>query len=299
MRFYSELRRLNARSRIRLALSARPLYGYKVILDYHGRIPEEYVFLGKGGTASLRALEWLEKSCVQRANHIFAVSEKLQQYLQERYRVEASRLSVIPCCADGGAFRWDPDRREALRAQLGLANKFVCTHVGSFFEWYEPELLLKAFKSVQNSVPAAHLLVLTSDVSAAEAFLSSRLPREAFSTATAPHRDVPSFLNASDLGFLLLRPSPNIKTSSPAKFSEYLNCGLPVMITAEVGDFSELVGRTGSGTVVNRNAEFDPSILSKVVHDRTGIANRCESAGRHLTWAAHTQTWEEIVSKLT
>src|SRR5689334_2962119 len=48
-----------------LALSQRWRYGYKVVLDYHGRIPEEYVFLGKGGAGSRRLLELLERWCVR------------------------------------------------------------------------------------------------------------------------------------------------------------------------------------------------------------------------------------------
>jgi len=64
LRFYSQLARLSRKGPIRvvhahnlystaLALSARPFYGYKVLLDYHGRIPEEYVYLGKGGERSI------------------------------------------------------------------------------------------------------------------------------------------------------------------------------------------------------------------------------------------------------
>src|SRR6202040_1196364 len=63
LRFYPEMARLGRQKPIAqvhapnlysaaLAISARPLYKYNIVLDYHGRIPEEYVSLGKGGESA-------------------------------------------------------------------------------------------------------------------------------------------------------------------------------------------------------------------------------------------------------
>ena len=120
---------------------------------------------------------------------------------------------------------------------MKLDGKLVCTHVGSFFEWYDHELLLNLFAGIQRDVADAHLLVLTSATEKTREYLSRRLPAESFTVMNAPHDEIPPLLNASDVGFLLLRSSPNIETCSPTKFSEYLSCGLPVVITPQVGDF--------------------------------------------------------------
>src|SRR5207247_1075812 len=82
--FYRELSHIARRKPIKLihahnlysaalALSCRRRYGYKVVLDYHGRIPEEYVFLGKGGSVSRKALEILERWCIKSSDHVIAV----------------------------------------------------------------------------------------------------------------------------------------------------------------------------------------------------------------------------------
>ena len=256
LEFYPALSRLAAQRPIRLvhahnlysaalALSARWRYGYKVVLDYHGRIPEEYVYLGKGGETSRRLLELLERWCVKSSDHVVTVSHKLAGYVEQRYRIPGNKISVIPCCADENTFSWDAAHREDMRRSMNLSGKFVCTHVGSFFEWYDPDMLVSVFQQIQNHVNA-HLLVITSEVERTTAFLGSRLRPGTFLVRYAAHEEVPALLNASDIGFLFLRPSPNIKTSSPVKFAEYLNCGLPVLITPEVGDYSEFVTRTGS-----------------------------------------------------
>ncbi len=306
LQFYPTLSRLAAQKPIRLvhahnlysaalALSVRWRYGYKIVLDYHGRIPEEYVYLGKGGESSRRALELLERWCVKSSDHVVTVSNKLAGYIEQRYRIPENKISVIPCCADENIFSWDAVRRAEMRRSMNLSGKFVCTHVGSFFEWYDPDMLVSIFQQIQNHVDA-HLLVITSEVERATDYLGSRLRPGTFMVRYAAHEEVPALLNASDIGFLFLRPSPNIKTSSPVKFAEYLNCGLPVLITPEVGDYSEFVTRMGVGAVVEHKGRLDTSIVDRVIREREELASRCTTAGRTLTWQAMSVTWSQIVA---
>jgi glycosyltransferase involved in cell wall biosynthesis len=305
--FYRALTRINRQDRIRLvhahnlysaalAISARPRYGYKVVLDLHGRIPEEYVYLGKGGRASRRLLEALERWCVMRSDHVVAVSHKLSDYLASRYRRAQKKISVIPCCVDESLFKWDIERREVVRRSMNLSDKFVCVHLGSFFEWYDPEMISRVFQQIQSR-KNAHLLVITGDAEKTRSYLSARLPDSAFTVRSAAHEEVPGLLNASDLGLLLLRSSPNIKTSSPAKFAEYLNSGLPVFITPDVGDFSEMIAREGVGTVVGSAAGMhELSFADRVSAQRAQVAAACVAAGRQLTWQAFSASWSKIVA---
>ena len=182
-----------------------------------------------------------------------------------------------------------------MRRSLNLSGKFVCTHLGSFFEWYDPDMVVSVFQQIRKHADA-QLLVITSDQDKAVSYLASRLPPETFSVRHAAHEEVPGLLNASDLGFLLLKSSPNIKTSSPAKFAEYLNCGLPVLITPEVGDFSELVAARGLGAIVTTSDTFDTSIVDRVSATRMQVAEECRTAGRPLTWQAFSTTWSKIAS---
>jgi glycosyltransferase involved in cell wall biosynthesis len=310
MRFYADVARLSRQAPIRLvhahnlysaalALSARLLHGYKVILDYHGRIPEEYVFLGKGGRPSRKVLEHLERWAVRHADHIIVVSARLREYLQETYSIPPGKLSVIPCCADPRLFRYQPELREETRRKLHLHDRFVCTHLGSFFEWYEPEFLIKVFKQIQEAVSGiAHLLIVTAESVRTNTYLSRHLDPPTFTVITATHEDVPALLNASDLGFLLLRSSRNIRTSSPVKFAEYLNCGVPVMITPEVGDYSELVQTSGTGIVLRPDQNIGPDLAQWLRHPREQQAEKCTAAGRAITWDSFRGIWTGALNRI-
>jgi glycosyltransferase involved in cell wall biosynthesis len=260
-----------------------------VVLDYHGRIPEEYVFLGKGGDRARRILEMLEEWVICNANHVIVVSRALGRYVRNRYGTTASKISVIPCCADSNLFHFDVELRDRTRMELGLADRLICTHLGSFFESSEDDMLVQAFQSIRKRYPIAHLLAVTPGKEAAQRFLAGHLPSGAFTVTSAAHERVPALLNASDLGFLLLRASPNIETSSPAKFAEYLNSGVPVIITGGVGDFSSLVRHRKLGEVIDKPTVSD-RLIQAVLHSRSDIAERCVQGGRELTWQFQRDT---------
>jgi hypothetical protein len=105
-------------------------------------------------------------------------------------------------------------------------------------------------------------------------------------------------LAASDLGFLLLRSTANIEVASPSKFSEYLNSGLPVLITPRVGDFSALIAATGAGAIVSDEGVFDVSVVDQIAESRERSAQRAVEAGRTLTWDAFRPTWNSIIEAL-
>jgi len=280
-----------------LALCARKRHGYKVLLDYHGRVPEEYVHLGKGGRMSRKILELLEAWCVKRSDHVIVVSEKLAAYLIERYQVSPQRISLIPCCTDGSTFNWDHNRRDEVRKSIRCTDKFVCTHLGSFFEWYDPDLLVDVFRQIAGQIDA-HLLVVTNETGKTTAYLGNHFPPDRFTVCSATHEEVPALLNASDLGLLLLRPSSNISTSSPVKFAEYLNCGLPVLITGAVGDYSMMISREGIGAIVANDNSFDSKVIRNIQSQRTKVALHCQSVGRQLTWDAFVPSWSRMLSHL-
>jgi glycosyltransferase involved in cell wall biosynthesis len=280
-----------------LALSCRWKYGYKVILDYHGRIPEEYVFLGKGGALSRKMLEALERWCVNHSDHVIAVSEKLAEYLIHRYHIPPQKVSTIPCCTDPSIFSWDAFRRQTVRHSMNFGEKVVCTHLGSFSEWYDPDLLLNAYNRI-SAQTKAHLLIVTGDTQKAVSYLSRKLSPDRFTVRSAEHSEVPGLLNASDIGLLLLRESPNIRTSSPVKFAEYLNCGLPVLISDAVGDYSLMSAQQDVGAIVANDNSFDMNIVSRIRNHRQDVALHCEAVGRHLTWGAFSDKWRRMLSEI-
>ena len=70
-------------------------------------------------------------------------------------------------------------------------------------------------------------------------------------------RDVPGFLSAADAGIALYRPGISRLGTSPVKVSEYLACGLPVIVNSGIGDTDQLVQQHRVGALVQRFQEAD------------------------------------------
>ena len=60
---------------------------------------------------------------------------------------------------------------------------------------------------------------------------------------------------AADYGLLIRENSFTNQVASPVKFAEYLCCGLPVIISERLGDYSEFVEKNGCGYIIKDNVQ--------------------------------------------
>jgi glycosyltransferase involved in cell wall biosynthesis len=81
--------------------------------------------------------------------------------------------------------------------------------------------------------------------------------------------DVPSWLSASDAGIAFYRPGISRLGTSPVKVSEYLACGLPVVVNAGVGDSGALISREKIGTLVQDFTEAEYSLAAATIAEYT------------------------------
>jgi hypothetical protein len=63
------------------------------------------------------------------------------------------------------------------------------------------------------------------------------------------HNKVPEYLIAADYGLLIREESITNKVASPVKFAEYLACGLKVIISENLGDYSEFIEKYNCGVL--------------------------------------------------
>lgn len=100
-----------------------------------------------------------------------------------------------------------------------------------------------------------------------------------------------SYHLAGDVGLLLREDSLTNRVASPVKFAEYLRCGLPVVLTPYVGDFSELGATEGVGQTVEFPVRADEVIRAarmsrqRLATEGNGYRNTCSDvAGEQFSW---------------
>jgi hypothetical protein len=121
-----------------------------------------------------------------------------------------------------------------------------------------PSESLKLFLQIQRIEPQSHFLAMTTEPERMTALTSEAgLPSERVSIVSVSHDEVPAYLAAADVGLLLREPSPVNAVASPVKFGEYLASGAAVIMSDNIGDYSDLARSEQVGLVLQPHASED------------------------------------------
>jgi len=188
---------------------------------------------------------------------------------------------ILPCAVDLKRFHPVPERRQALRDELGLTGT-VFVYAGKPGGWYAIEEMVAFMAAAKDVFDPLTLLVLTGEDPAAFAELCERA-KVPFVARAVPSSEMPAYLSTADVGLCFLRPFPSKLSCSPIKLGEYLACGLPVVSTSGCGDYDELVRTELVGAVVpNSERDAYPQAVRQIERllEEDGIGERCREAAR-------------------
>jgi glycosyltransferase involved in cell wall biosynthesis len=241
------------------SLLARVHPGVRYVYDSRGDVASEYRLLARSmGLLSEPRIEARvakrirhREAAVAGASHVLAVSTVLRDALARHPGFDAARSSVVPCVADAEKFGADETERRAARAELGVEDRFVVVFPGRIGAWHFSEETFRVVRGLMDADPKVFFLIVTPDRDAAAALAGRLLPEGRFSIRSAAHHEVPRLLRASDLGVLLRAPDPLNEMACPTKFAEYVMTGLPVLISAGIGDCSPFVREHRAGAVID------------------------------------------------
>lgn len=229
----------------------------------------------------------LEQEAVQAADMRLAVSHALVAHWRERYGYAGQQHVVIPCTlarefeleVPGTTEEWSGDRVRLV-------------YSGSSAGWQSFELLEQLLVPMLEQHPQVEVLFLTrGDARIGE--LAARFPGRV-SMRWLDHSEVRQVLGQQDAGILLREDTVTNRVSSPTKYAEYLACGLPVMMSAHIGDLSAEVEAKDLG-VICRPGESLPRLEPVSPAQRIRLR---QHALAHYTKAAHRSSYLAIMEQL-
>jgi len=200
----------------------------KIIIDLRGLISEELKFQG-GLFGRMKSLFYLrlESQFVKKADLLVVVSENFKKHVQNR----CGRKDALPIrpFVNVERFAYDPAARESIRRKLGFSEQdTVLVYCGDTCAWQKCPETIRLFKELNQKDPRIKMLFITQD-------RLTGFPANGFTTLRLENEEVPKYLNASDFGVLLRDDLLLNRLAYPTKFSEYLLCGLPVIMTRNIG----------------------------------------------------------------
>lgn len=245
--------------------------------DLRGAFPEEYRdtlkyknSFGKQTCRILGDIYFSSFCCQKEADKIFAVSKPLMDYYEDTFGTGRNKFVLYPCLSTITKFYYDKQIREKTRKELGFNDSddvFIYSG-GLDYSYSFVEEFVDLFKQALQVNKNAKLLVLAKKIT--PNFLSivennpdvkSRLK----TVENIPNSMMINYLNAADIGFLLRNNTLLNNVASPVKFAEYQLCGLPVIISEAVLDYSIYCIKHHSGVVLS-NKDFENKDFSFVAN---------------------------------
>jgi hypothetical protein len=194
------------------------------------------------------------------ADKIFTVSNVLKEYFIDTYHLHDKKFVSYPCLSDSSKFYYDTNIRNELRAAMGITEGTkVFIYSGGINEWHVAEKMFNFIHHLFKHEKGAMLIFLTKSQVDFEKMLNNFGELKAYSLSfSVPNNEVYKYLNAADFGFLFRENTIMNNVASPTKFAEYTLCGLPVLISEGVGDYSDYAVKHNLGVLVKESELNDP-----------------------------------------
>ncbi len=234
----------------------------RVILD--GRAAESEQFKEYNMTGDAEFWKWFlkkEKEAVNNSDFRISVSNKLVTYWQTNFSYIQNNHIVIPCTLNSNHEL--VSNTPNIKTKLGYTNSdIILVFSGSASGWHSFNLMIAFFNQQLSSNNNVKLLLLTKENNDLIALKNNYPGRVEIIWANI--NMVNNYLEIADYGILLREQTITNKVASPVKFAEYLNAGLNIIITENLGDYSDFVLVNKCG-VIYKNTTLS---LTKVLEEQ-------------------------------
>ena len=231
------------------------LTGTELVIDSYEPHAEAMVENGtwqKNGLA-YKILFSLEKRQTRRAKALIGTTAGMKQYAAEKYGVQAKNFFVKPACVDMQIF-FPKEKDKKLLKELGLENKIVCVYAGKLGGIY---LKAEVFDFIRVCYDRwkddFSFLMLTNALRDDIDTECERagLPKNVVISKFVFHNEIPSYLSLGDFAINPVKPVPTKKYCTSIKDGEYWAMGLPVIISPNISDDSEIIERENIGVIMD------------------------------------------------
>lgn len=190
----------------------------------------------------------LEREAVHESDVCLAVSNALVDHWKKEYNYENDNHVVVPCTLNETKFSLNEEKVRASRKKYGFTDQdVVYIYSGSIAGWQSGKMMDEYCFQVLAANTNAHFVFLSKfDLTQFESYY--RFEDRIKQFWVSPD-EVRNLLLCGDYGILIREQSITNKVASPTKFAEYLLAGLKVIISPNLGDYSDLVKEENLGEI--------------------------------------------------
>ena len=232
------------------------LLNRKLVLDSYEPHAEAMTENGTWTKNSIafNVLFYLEKLQSRKAHFIISATAGMKGYAQEKYTINLTKFAVKPACVDLDLFSEKSIKDADLLKELDLEQKIVCVYAGKFGGIYLAQEVFDFFKIAhQHFGNDFRVLLLTNQTKEEiESYCKkSNLDSSIITMRFIAHQLIPKYIGLGDFAITPVKPVPTKRFCTPIKDGEYWAMGLPIIITANISDDSEIIEKHKAGAVLH------------------------------------------------
>lgn len=200
-----------------------------------------------------KILHWFEQKMSSNAEAVIALSNNMKDYAKEKYNVELQNFYVKPAL-----FVEKQNHFLLNRADLNIdENATVGIYAGKFGGIYLFDETIDLIKASQNYFENHFFIVLTANKSNE---VLSKMKEKGIDTSrvivkNVPQNEVSAYMKIADYAINPVKPVPSKRCCTSIKDTEYWQVGLPIIISKNIGDDSDLINQFDLGYVLQSYSE--------------------------------------------
>ncbi len=239
----------------------------KVIYDGRGAIEAEWrEYKVITDEKLLNSISTFEKEAILNSDYRIAVSNALVDHWKAYFSYNGTKHVIIPCTINANfeGIKISEDALINKRKELGLnANDTVFVYSGSVAGWQSFNLLSSFIEPLLKKSDL-NKMVFFSPADTNIEQLQKLFPRQVICKHLNSNK-VHEYLMVGDYGLLIRENSITNKVASPLKYAEYLASGLKIILSENLGDYSQLSSQKNWGIIFTQfgNTTIKPTISEK------------------------------------
>jgi len=195
----------------------------------------------------------LEKLQAKRAKYIIGCVSKMKEFAEETYNIRIINFYSKPACISINDFTPDLSVKNKLIKKYNLKDKVVCVYAGKFGGLYLENETFDFFKFCQEFWGNRFRVLLLTNHSQDEIINYcnfSKFDSNKIIRLFVNYNEVPNYMSLADFAIDPIKPIPSKRFATPIKTGEYWAIGLPVIITKDISDDSDIIEKEDIGYVL-------------------------------------------------
>jgi glycosyltransferase involved in cell wall biosynthesis len=227
----------------------------KLIIDSYEPHAESMIENGTWKKSSLAyvMLNFFEKRIAKNANVLISTTKSFMDYSIKKYKLDKNKFYVKPACVDLNLFSDKNIKYKKLLENLDLEDKIVCVYSGKFGGIYLGQEVFNLIKIAENfwGDKFRFLLLTSHSDNEIETYRKkSNIDIKTIIKQFVPFKDIPNYIGLGDFALTPVKPVPSKLFCTPIKNGEYWALGLPIIITKNISDDSDIISENEIGYVL-------------------------------------------------